>query len=243
MRLDKYLTENKLAESREKAQQLVEKGAVSVNGIPVFKASYVVKEQDQISAELNALRYVSRGGYKLEKALSQFTINVKGLRILDAGASTGGFTDCLLQAGAQLVYAVDVGSHQLHHSLIHHTKVRSFENKDIRMLDISELDNQPVDLIVADLSFISITRVIDSFLRLSTLDADWILLIKPQFETGKKKNYKKGIIKRTDEREQIIEPVIQAFLEQGLVVKEVLATASQADKKNVEYLVWIQRKI
>jgi 23S rRNA (cytidine1920-2'-O)/16S rRNA (cytidine1409-2'-O)-methyltransferase len=161
---------------------------------------------------------------------------------LDAGSSTGGFTDCLLQAGAQLVYAVDVGSNQLHHSLIHHTQVRSFENKDIRMLDISELDNQPVDLIVADLSFISITRVIDSFLRLSTLDADWILLIKPQFETGKKKNYKKGIIKRTDEREQIIEPVIQAFLEQGLVVKEILATEAQADKKNIEYLVWIQRK-
>ncbi len=242
MRLDKYVMENGFSESREKAQQLIEKGAVRVNGKTITKSSFKLSDTDLVEVDKEQLKYLSRGGYKLEKALNEFKIDVKGLRVLDAGSSTGGFTDCLLQQNAALVYAIDVGTNQLHPTLSLNSKVISIENKDIREVQLHEIGDEPVDMIVADLSFISITKVLDVFKMLSKKESSWILLLKPQFETGQKKHYKKGIIRQQSERENILNNVFECLNENQLHIKAITDTSNDKADKNVEYLLWVLQR-
>lgn len=241
MRLDIMLVMKQMVESREKAQQLIKKGAVQVNGKILTKTAAEVTESDQITVEKEALKYVSRGGYKLEKALQTFKINVEGLRLVDAGASTGGFTDCLLQHGASKVYAIDVGTHQLHESLRKHPCVLSLENKDIRSVEINEIEGEVADALVADLSFISLDKVLETFMRLTKPDAWWILLVKPQFETGTKRSFKKGIIKSKGDRERILQSVLQKLKQHQLIIKGITETDPENRQKNVEYLLYVER--
>ncbi len=241
MRLDVLLVKKQKAESREKAQQLIKKGAVLVNGKTITKAATEVQEQDEISVNTEALRYVSRGGYKLEKALQVFNVKVNGLRVIDAGASTGGFTDCLIQQGASMVYAVDVGSNQLHPSLRHHICIQILENKDIRNVTIADLNNEAADALVADLSFISLEKVVESFQRITKPNAWWVLLVKPQFETGEKRNFKKGIIKSKNDRDRILQSVLQFLKSNGLKINGIAETEIEDKQKNIEYLIYVKR--
>ena len=156
MRADTWLVQKGYFSSRQRAQMAIQQGHVQVNGQSIKKASFKISEKDRIDITGTPLRYVSRGGLKLEKAIHSFNIDFSGKRILDAGASTGGFTDCALQHGATKVYAVDVGVSQLVDSLKGHPQVEFFEEQDIRHFSLTQMGGQPVDIIVGDLSFVSL---------------------------------------------------------------------------------------
>ena len=163
MRADLYLSRNGYADSRQRARILIEQGSVRIDGHPVTKPAQEISEGEHSVELLDTLRYVGRGGQKLEAALRAFSLDVKGWICLDVGASTGGFTDCLLQSGALRVTAVDSGSDQLAPSLRADARVRSIERKNARELTLDELGGEPVDLIVMDVSFISATYLLPLF--------------------------------------------------------------------------------
>lgn len=192
LRLDLALVARGLMETRAQAQASIKAGKVLVDGEVVTKASTKVQSETEISAE-KLHPYVSRGGMKLEHALKTFKINVEGKVALDIGASTGGFTDVLLRAGAAKVYAVDVGRDQLHESLRKDKRIVSYEGTDARKLDRSLIDTAP-DIIVCDASFISLSKLLRSSMKLASFKADMVLLFKPQFEVGKENIGKGGIV-------------------------------------------------
>ncbi|GHV46383.1 TlyA family rRNA (cytidine-2'-O)-methyltransferase [Clostridia bacterium] len=210
MRIDVELTKKNFASSRTRARELIEAGYVTVNGVPVLKPSQDVDESCVIEV-LGELRYVSRGGYKLETALEHFPVNISGKVCMDIGASTGGFTDCLLQNGAAKIYAVDIGERQLHDSLLSDNRVVSLENTDIR--NLSDIRDR-IDFCVIDVSFISIKLIIPHIFKFLADDAVTAVLIKPQFEAGNifgKKYFKNGIIKDGKLIAEIVSD-IEAFL-------------------------------
>ena len=180
MRLDVYLSEKNLTKSRAAAAALIKAGAVSVNGNIVEKSAFEVGENDDVKIVGETLKYVGRGGLKLEKALEIGKIDLSGKTCLDIGASTGGFTDCMLQNGAKTVYAVDVGTNQLDEKLRKDARVVSLENTDIRDFFL----NSDVDFIGADVSFISLKLVLPHIFRLLKKDGKAVVLVKPQFEAG-----------------------------------------------------------
>jgi len=239
-RLDIRLVEIGKAESREKAQLAIKKALVKVNGQVVTKPAFGVKFQDEVELTAPPLPYVSQGGWKLEKAIREFQLNFEGARVLDIGASTGGFSDCALTHGASKVYAVDVGKDQLHPRLRTHPRIQVLENLDIRNLTLALLDDQPVDWAVADVSFISLTYilpVIPAFLRPGS---QLVLLIKPQFELGQKISARRGIVKDETLRQKALHRVRQAanyhgFIEKGITPTEV----EDPRKKNQEFLYWL----
>ncbi|MDY0120336.1 MAG: TlyA family RNA methyltransferase [Sulfurimonas sp.] len=188
MRLDNYLVENNFARSRNKAQEFIKQGLVFVNDKEMLKSSYHVLAEDKVSMESHK-NYLSRAAYKLSHFLDELSLDVSGLRALDVGASTGGFTQVLLEYGAQSVSAVDVGKAQLHPSLKEDTRVKSFESCDIRYFKSEEA----FELVVSDVSFISLHHILEDVDRLSC--AHIILLFKPQFEVGKEaKRDKNGVV-------------------------------------------------
>lgn len=205
MRLDLYLVENKLANSRTQAQDFISLGYVVIASGDqkkiVDKSNYLVKSTDQVIVEANELqKYVSRGGLKLERALTKLNMNVKDKVILDVGQSTGGFTDCLLKMGARQVVGVDVGHSQLHASLKGDSRVVSFENLNVKDLSmnagfVKEVPINKFDLVVADLSFISLTKVIPSMSNFLGDGSDYLFLVKPQFECGPENLDKNGLVK------------------------------------------------
>ncbi len=242
MRLDKWLIERGIFPSRQRACLAIEQGLVSVNGRVADKASQRVKASDHVEVLGDPLRYVSRGGLKLEKAIRTFGLELRGLRLLDAGASTGGFTDCALQHGAEKVYAVDVGTEQLHPSLRSHPRVISFENTDVRSLTIELFDGRLVDAIVCDLSFISLGQVLPVLVDLLEPGGWMVILVKPQFELGKRLALKGGIV--TDEalRQEALERVEATAVRCGLVCRGKVETdVAEGERKNVEYLLWLQK--
>ena len=186
MRLDQALVEKGICASREKAQRAIMAGQVRINGHPARKASDAVNPQDQVQL-LAPEKFVSRGGFKLEHALQHFSLNVTGLTAVDLGASTGGFTDCLLQSGAARVYAVDVGHGQLAWKLRQDSRVVVMERTNARTLTPAGFPTpfHPADLVVIDCSFISLTKLLESALRLVKSGGIIVALIKPQFEAGK----------------------------------------------------------
>lgn len=245
MRLDNYLVKVKGIRSRSWAKKLIQENKVLVNNIPVKKAGVFIDSLDVVQL-LEDFKYVSRGGYKLEKALDLFDIQVSGRVCLDVGSSTGGFTDCLLQNGARLVYGIDVGSDQMDEKIKSDPRVVCLEKINARRLDdlirtklLDSFQPEP-NLIVADLSFISLTLVLKAVVNAVAKNAEFIVLIKPQFELGQDALNKKGIV--TDNRIRI-EAVskIQSFCEQnGWAVKASAQSPIKGGDGNVEYIMYFQ---
>ncbi|MDR2980511.1 MAG: TlyA family RNA methyltransferase [Bacteroidales bacterium] len=235
-RLDKLLTHRGFFHSREKAQDAIAHQTVKVNGLLVDKPSKLVDEEVDIEVIDIFNRYVSRGGLKLEKAIADFGLDFMGKRVLDLGASTGGFTDCTLRHGASICYCVDVGTNQLHKTLQNHPHVKSIEQKDFRDLKQEDIDNLPVDYIVADLSFISLTFLFPHARPFLKEYGEMLLLIKPQFEAGASFLNKNGVV--TDEKAYkiAIQKVVSEALNHGFYLQNLTISTLFEVNKNVEFL-------
>ncbi len=235
MRLDVYLTEQGLAKSRSKAAETIAGGFVTVNGKTVTKASFSVSEGDSVSLLGRPYDYVSRGGVKLEGALLRFGIDVTGAVALDIGASTGGFTDCLLKRGAARVYAVDSGRDQLDSTLRSDPRVISMEGFNARELSHDAIGER-CGVIVSDLSFISQTYIIPTLHGVSAEDAVFISLIKPQFECGREALNKNGIVKDKKFHIHAIKRVLASAEEHGFFPFGLMKSPITGGDGNVEYL-------
>jgi 23S rRNA (cytidine1920-2'-O)/16S rRNA (cytidine1409-2'-O)-methyltransferase len=239
-RLDTELVRRGLAPSRARAVELIETGRVTVGGAPADSPARQVDGAEAVAVAAVANEYVSRGGHKLRRALDEFAIDVSGLRVLDAGASTGGFTDCLLQGGAAEVVAVDVGRGQLAWSLRGDPRVTVRERTNLRDLEAGAL-GAPVDLVVADLSFISLRLVAPNLLDLATANADFVLLIKPQFEAGRDRVGKGGVIRDPAVHREVLGEVVAALDAVGLGISAVIPSPLQGADGNVEFLARASR--
>ncbi|MEO1340709.1 MAG: TlyA family RNA methyltransferase [Cyanobacteria bacterium J06635_13] len=242
-RLDKLLVSLELCESRALAQRLIRAGKVKVNQEIIDKPGTEIKTDAEIEVKEQP-PYVSRGGKKLIKALKTFEIEVHDRICLDGGISTGGFTDCLLQSGAKLVYGVDVGYGQVAWTIRMSDRVILKERTNIRHLTSSELyGNAPMaDLGVMDLSFISITKVLEAFWNLLAAPKEVVLLVKPQFEVGREKVGKKGVVRDTGDRAAAIMQVWQAAQALGWQYHGLTVSPITGPAGNVEYLLWLSTK-
>ncbi|MEO0928112.1 MAG: TlyA family RNA methyltransferase [Cyanobacteria bacterium J06643_13] len=242
-RLDKLLVSLELCESRALAQRLIRAGKVKVNQEIIDKPGTEIKTDAEIEVKEQP-PYVSRGGKKLIKALKTFEIEVGDRICLDGGISTGGFTDCLLQSGAKLVYGVDVGYGQVAWTIRTSDRVILKERTNIRHLTSSELygDAPMADLGVMDLSFISITKVLEAFWNLLAAPKEVVLLVKPQFEVGREKVGKKGVVRDTGDRAGAIMQVWQAAQELGWQYHGLTVSPIKGPAGNVEYLLWLSTK-
>jgi 23S rRNA (cytidine1920-2'-O)/16S rRNA (cytidine1409-2'-O)-methyltransferase len=242
-RIDKLLVNRGLTASRTKAQALVMAGAVLVNEQRVDKPSELVAPDARIrikGADDPAARYVGRGGLKLAAALREFAIDVAGLRCLDVGASTGGFTDCLLQHGARLVVAVDVGHNQIDWRLRNDPRVEVREGTNARYLRPEDFAEQ-FDLAVMDVSFISATKVLPAVVPLLPPGACLLVLIKPQFEVGRGEVGKGGIVREPEKQSRVIAEVNEAARELGLAAERVIESPIRGADGNVEFLALYKR--
>ena len=209
---------------------------VIVGGAPTTKPARLVLPSDDVQLLGPGPKFVSRAGGKLEAGLDHFTIDPAGMRVLDAGSSTGGFTDCLLQRDAAQVYAVDVGTHQLHEKMRAHDRVVVMEQTDVRTLTPADLGG-PVDLVVGDLSFISLRLVIPTLVELANPGASMLLLIKPQFEAGRQEASKnRGVITDPAIHERVIDEVRTAALSVGAVMLGVMESPVTGSAGNVEFV-------
>ena len=238
-RLDAELVRRKLMTSRSAAQQAVARGNVTVNGAPAPKATRMVLPGDSIEVRGPRPKYVGRGGDKLEGALKAFTIDPTGWNCVDVGSSTGGFTDCLLQHGAAGVVAIDVGRAQLHNRLLRHPQVDAHEQTDVRSVDPIEIGG-PFDLVVIDVSFIGLDRILDIVAALAGPAGQILALVKPQFEAGKKEASKgKGVIKDPDIWARVLGETVAAARGRGLHVAGVDTSPIKGGAGNVEFFLWI----
>lgn len=235
-RLDKFLQKNKLTESREKALELIKAGFVEVNGKIIKKPSFKVSNEDKILLK-KKFPYVSRAGLKLERAINSFKLDVKDKVCLDIGASTGGFTDCLLKHGAKKVYAVDVGKDQLHKSLKENPMVISYEKLDARNITDKHIPEK-VDILVSDVSFISILKIIPHIKKFLKEDFEGVILIKPQFELSPKE-VKNGIVKDKSLHIKAIENILSSLNKEGIVVKDLDYSYPFGTDGNIEFLAFI----
>jgi 23S rRNA (cytidine1920-2'-O)/16S rRNA (cytidine1409-2'-O)-methyltransferase len=238
-RLDAELVRRGLAASREQAQSAIAAGRVSVSGVVAGKSATQVDVAAAIEVDRAGSDYVSRGAHKLIGALDAFDVDVAGFLALDAGASTGGFTQVLLERGAQAVAAVDVGYGQLAWSLRSDDRVQVFERTNVRHLAAGDLPFAP-DLVVADLSFISLTKVLPALVAVAAPEAQWIVMVKPQFEAGRAK-VKAGVVSDPQVRIESVQAVVQAGWDLGLAVQGVAASPLPGPKGNVEYFLWMTR--
>ncbi len=242
MRLDKYLNEFKDIDSRTKAKKLILGSFVYVNGKIILSPSYDVDENDivEINADNDITRYVSRGALKLIKAIDAFKLDINDKTCIDIGASTGGFTDVLVKNGAHLVYAVDVGKDQLHPSLKENEKVISIESFDARNIK-EDTFSEDFDIITSDLSFISLTLLADAFNLLVNEKSKLVVLIKPQFESGKIKR-KNGIFNDAKLHIDAINKVILSFHAKDLYLDDICKSPIEGGEGNIEYLALFTRK-
>lgn len=238
MRLDTRLVELGLCESRTRATDAIKAGLVRVNKIIANKANTDVNEGDEIEIEKQANIFVSAGGLKLQKAIEDLNISFEQKRVLDVGASTGGFTHCALHYNAAHVFAVDVGNNQLHQTLKDHPKVSWLENTDIRTFNLQEQGISPFDIIVADVSFMSLSHIIPVFSSLLTDEGIMVLLIKPQFEVGTKIKFKGGIVNNPPLHEKILTRIISELNDFSFEVQGI-TFAPVSHNKNIEYLFYI----
>jgi len=216
-------------------------GKVLVNDVPVDKPGTLIANDAMVVVKQDDNPFVSRGGLKLEKALKTIPVSVKDLTCLDIGASTGGFTDCLLQYGASKVYAVDVGYGQFDWSLRQNLRVTVIERTNIRYMPY-EVINEKMDVVVADTSFISLKTVIPSAEKFMRDDTQILALIKPQFEAGKKNIGKGGVVKDPEIREMVIEDLKVFFQERGYRVNQVVPSPISGPKGNIEYIIYLTFK-
>lgn len=240
-RLDTELVRRGLATTRSQAQELVISGRVTVNGAPADKAARMVGAGEAVVVLGPPPRFVSRGGLKLEAALERFDMAVSGLVCLDAGASTGGFTDCLLQRGAASVWALDVGHGQLDPSIRHHPRVIVRERCNVRGLTPGDLGG-PVDLVVADLSFISLTTVAPALVGATREEGDLVVLVKPQFELGRRHvSAGRGVITDPLLWREALDAVAAAFHQAGATASGVVRSPITGGAGNVEFLLRARR--
>lgn len=235
MRLDVYLAENLLAESRTEAKNFIISGAVTVNGKVVTKPSYDVESIDEISLDKSSKKYVGRGGLKLEAALSEFNVDVNGSLTIDIGASSGGFTDCLLQNGALHVIAIDSGSGQMVESLRRDDRVTVIENYNARYMKREDLEYTP-SLAVMDVSFISATYIMPAIQSCLAPCGHFICLIKPQFEVGRSHLGKGGIVKDDKVRQMAVDKVVDFAATLGMKLIKLIKSPILGGDGNIEFL-------
>jgi 23S rRNA (cytidine1920-2'-O)/16S rRNA (cytidine1409-2'-O)-methyltransferase len=238
-RIDKLMVQRQLAGSRERARALIMAGRVLVDDQPVDKAGTQVDQEASIRLKGEDIPYVSRGGLKLARALEAFQVTAAGRTALDVGASTGGFTDCLLQEGARKVFAVDVGYGQLAWTLRDDQRVINLERTNIRHLTPDQLDEIP-DLAVIDASFISLEKVLPSTTALIKPGSDIIALIKPQFEVGKGQVGKGGVVRDPDQHAQVIEKIKLVAAQAGCQVMQLCESPILGTKGNREFLMHLR---
>jgi len=238
-RLDKVIKQRRLIRSRSRAQRMIAAGRVKVDGYIITRSGHQIDTEAEI--EITSFeQYVSRGGDKLEAALMRFRIDLKGLVCLDIGASTGGFTDCLLQHGAAKVYAVDVGHDQLNPRIRRHPKVVVREGLNARYLEPQDI-SEPVDLVTIDVSFISLKLILPPLVEILAPKGEIIALVKPQFEVGKDKLPDDGVVKSEVDRDAVLCD-IRAFIETETPwrISEQMQSPVEGSKGNTEYVVHIQ---
>jgi len=238
-RLDKVLVQRGLAPSRERARSLLLAGTVLVDGQRQDKAGTLIRSEATIRLTHDPQPYVSRGGMKLERALDFFHIDPREKVVMDVGASTGGFTDCLLQRGARRVYAVDVGYGQLAWKLQRDPRVVNLQRSNIRYLGWEEVGEE-VDLAVADTSFISLELVIPPTLSFLKEGGGLLTLIKPQFEVGKGEVGKGGVVRDKEKHRRVVEKIIQFAEGEGLVPRGVMESPLQGPKGNREFFLYCE---
>ena len=234
-RLDVMMTERALAESRQKAQAIIMAGQVYVNGQKVDKAGAPIAEDAQIEVRGKTLAYVSRGGLKLEKAVKRWPIDLKGAVCADIGSSTGGFTDCMLQQGAEKVYAVDSGYNQLDWRLRSDSRVVCMERTNARYLTQEQIPD-PLDFFSVDVSFISLRIILPPMRPLLKESGEAVCLIKPQFEAGKEKVGKKGVVRDPAVHLEVLENFLTHAKDAGFTVKDITFSPIKGPEGNIEFL-------
>ncbi|MFZ4585489.1 MAG: TlyA family RNA methyltransferase [Acidimicrobiia bacterium] len=239
-RLDTELVRRGLLSSQTRAQEVIKAGLVTVAGAPATKPDRMVAPDEDLVVHGAGPRFISRAGDKLDRALDAFAVSVAGRSVLDVGASTGGFTDCVLQRGAASVVAVDVGRGQLHWQLRNDERVVSRERTDARALD-AETVGAPVDVIVIDVSFISLALIISAVVPFLALDGDVVALVKPQFEAGRESVGRGGIVRDPAVHRSVLIEVCHAFAACGLPVRAVIPSPIRGAEGNVEFLVHARR--
>lgn len=239
-RLDVLLVERNLFPSREKARTAIMTGRIVIHGNKEMKAGTMISEDAEIQVSGHDLPFVSRGGLKLAKAVKQFDLDFKGKVVLDVGASTGGFTDCSLQNGAEKVYAVDVGYGQLAWSLRSDDRVIVLEKVNARYLTKEQVP-ELVDYIVMDASFISLKKLIPHLIPFLKEDGAFISLIKPQFEAGREKVGKKGVVRDPAVHREVIRDLLDFFAAEGLAVAALTFSPIKGPEGNREYLVLLKK--
>ncbi|BBM46257.1 TlyA family RNA methyltransferase [Leptotrichia trevisanii] len=240
-RLDLILVEREFFETREKAKREIMVGNVIVNEQVVTKAGTMFKDNDELNIRIkDKLKYVSRGGLKLEKAIKTWDLDFSDKLVLDIGASTGGFTDCALQNGARRVYSVDVGKNQLDWKLRNNEKVVSLEEMHIKDLKEEDIGNEKADIIVIDVSFISLTKVIPYFEKFLKKNGKIVMLVKPQFEVGREKIGRNGVVENEEYHDEAIKKIISFSKECGYELAGVGDSPIKGAKGNKEFLMLLK---
>lgn len=237
-RLDLLLIEKGLCESREKAKASIMAGLVFVDGVREDKPGTKIAENSQIEIRGNSNPYVSRGGLKLEKAINQFNISLENKVTIDIGASTGGFTDCMLQNGAKKVYAIDVGYGQLAWKLRTDNRVINMERTNIRYVEAGQLDEK-ADFASIDVSFISLKKVLPVTKQLLSESGEVLCLVKPQFEAGREKVGKRGVVRDSKVHEEVVNEIAVFALSLDFKIKGVTYSPIKGPEGNIEYLLYI----
>lgn len=241
-RLDVAVFEQGYAPSREKAKAIIMAGIVYVNNQKVDKAGFELKEGDVLEVRGKTLQYVSRGGLKLEKAMQEFPITLEGKVCMDVGASTGGFTDCMLQNGAVKVYSVDVGYGQLAWKLRTDERVVNLERTNFRYATREQIPDE-IDFASVDVSFISLKHILPNLNTLLAPDGQAVCLIKPQFEAGKEKVGKKGVVRDLNVHLEVVENVINLAVENGFSVMGLQFSPIKGPEGNIEYLIYLNKSV
>ena len=239
-RLDVLLVKRNLAESREKAKAYIMAGNVFVDGVREDKAGSSFEETVQIEVKGLSMKYVSRGGFKLEKAVEQFGVNLEGKTCMDVGSSTGGFTDCMLQNGAVKVFAIDVGTNQLAWKLRTDERVVSMEKTNIRYVTPEDI-GQLVEFVSIDVAFISLSKVLGPVYELMAENAEIVCLIKPQFEAGREKVGKKGVVRDKKVHEEVIVAVTSFAATTGFELLRLDYSPIKGPEGNIEYLLYARK--
>ena len=241
-RLDKVLVDLGYFENKSKASAAILAGSVKIGTEIITKAGYQIDTSKEYDFNIKTMPYVSRGGFKLKKALDTFNVEIKDRICFDAGASTGGFTDCLLQNGAKFVYAVDVGYGQLDWKIRSSEKVKTIEKTNLKICNFDDIysKNEPIaDLLVSDLSFISLEKVLPNLKTLLNPNFhEMVCLIKPQFEAGKEFVEKGGVVRDKNVHEQVINNVINCVNSLDYAIKGLTYSSIKGPAGNIEYLIW-----
>lgn len=239
-RLDVLLVKRNLAESREKAKAYIMAGNVFVDGVREDKAGSSFEETVQIEVKGLSMKYVSRGGFKLEKAVDQFGVQLEGKTCMDVGSSTGGFTDCMLQNGAVKVFAIDVGTNQLAWKLRTDERVVSMEKTNIRYVTPEDI-GQLVEFVSIDVAFISLSKVLGPVYELMAENAEIVCLIKPQFEAGREKVGKKGVVRDKKVHEEVVIAVTSMAAATGFELLRLDYSPIKGPEGNIEYLLYARK--